>query len=55
MTELDKARSHLKLRQITLASRRVNRRPFDGSTLREAECDVIAALAWVWDEQTRAS
>jgi hypothetical protein len=56
MTELERARAHLKSEQEVLAARRLlaEGAPFPDEwepSVRNAENGVLAALSWVWEEQ----
>lgn len=60
MTELERARAHLREAQECLGSIRrsigswgPNYRPGVPNALRTAECCVLAALSWLWEEQSR--
>ncbi len=48
MTELERARAHLRERQRMLAN--VRRLNFDATDMESA---VLAALSWVWEEQEK--
>jgi hypothetical protein len=60
MTELERARAHLREAQEFLGRVRLNMdrygpnlMPGIPETLKRAECCVLAALSWVWSEQQR--
>ncbi len=48
MTELGRARNHLRRCQIYLAQDRRN-----GCRIFDSESDVLAALSWLWEQQEK--
>ncbi len=53
MTELERARAHLRSSQYDLA--KVRKANFHDQIVLWSEANVLAALSWVWEEQEKAA